>query len=220
MNDVYFNDQSLSIVDEWMGLSKDILQTEDSGCRNTVTEEEMVNRKGLGNKYSKKNHTDDALAVRLRVNDKRKKNVENYEQEVDLHGVVDEEFYDNKISSIAIRKTSNAFKNKSKIVKNQDAVIETSKVSDKLESNIFDSEKINDTDKSNNFEKNLTIDKLKIKRPKTRSKQKNIRRDNRPESEKPNRLWLGSREYAGRPLSQQTKIFLGLTGNNKLKLTK
>lgn len=50
------------------------------------------------------------------------------------------------------------------------------------------------------------------KRPKTRSKQKNIRKDNRPDDQKPSYL-LGSpnREgFAGRPLTKETKKILGL----------
>jgi len=48
------------------------------------------------------------------------------------------------------------------------------------------------------------------KRPKTRSKQKNIRKDNRPDDEKPSYLHKNSSDFAGRPLTQQTKAILGL----------
>lgn len=51
----------------------------------------------------------------------------------------------------------------------------------------------------------------KRKRTKTRSKQKNIRRDNRPAESKPAYLHAGSKEFKGRPLTEQTKSVLGLT---------
>lgn len=48
------------------------------------------------------------------------------------------------------------------------------------------------------------------KRTKTRSKQKNIRRDNRAAENKPAHLHVGNKEYAGRPLTEQTKSLLGV----------
>lgn len=50
----------------------------------------------------------------------------------------------------------------------------------------------------------------KRKRIKTRSKQKNIRRDNRPDDQKPSHLKFGSNEYKGRPITSQTREKLGL----------
>jgi hypothetical protein len=48
------------------------------------------------------------------------------------------------------------------------------------------------------------------KRKKTRSKQKNIRRDNRSDTDKPTHLQVGSKEYKGRPLTAETKAVLGM----------
>ena len=50
----------------------------------------------------------------------------------------------------------------------------------------------------------------KRKKTKTRSKQKNIRKDNRPDIHKPAYLLPGNREYKGRPLTDQTKLILGI----------
>jgi hypothetical protein len=50
----------------------------------------------------------------------------------------------------------------------------------------------------------------KRKRVKTRSKQKNIRRDNRGDELKPENLRVGSKEYKGRPLTSATKQLLGI----------
>jgi hypothetical protein len=51
------------------------------------------------------------------------------------------------------------------------------------------------------------------KRGKTRSKQKNIRRDNRSDMQKPQHLQIsqiGKKDYNGRPLTKETKIALGV----------
>lgn len=49
---------------------------------------------------------------------------------------------------------------------------------------------------------------LKRKRPKTRSKQKNIRRDRRAIEHKPEHLQIGSKHYTGRPLTEVKNIDL------------
>lgn len=59
-------------------------------------------------------------------------------------------------------------------------------------------------------EGNSNVKRKKPKRKKTRSKQKNIRRDSRTESDKPSHLNVGSSDYAGRPLTCATKEKLGL----------
>jgi hypothetical protein len=53
-------------------------------------------------------------------------------------------------------------------------------------------------------------DGQKRKRKKTRSKQKNIRRDNRQDTQKPEYLRVGSAEYRGRPLTDATKAVIGI----------
>jgi hypothetical protein len=63
-----------------------------------------------------------------------------------------------------------------------------------------------------NSDKSLSEDTSgvkKRKRIKTRSKQKNIRRDNRPDDQKPTHLKFGSKEYKGRPITFQTREKLG-----------
>ena len=51
---------------------------------------------------------------------------------------------------------------------------------------------------------------VKRKRPKTRSKQKNIRRDKRDTAFLPEHLKIGSDKYTGRPLTDETKKFMGI----------
>eukprot|EP00956_Cyclotella_meneghiniana_P022286 scaffold41942_cov72-Cyclotella_meneghiniana.AAC.6 len=59
-------------------------------------------------------------------------------------------------------------------------------------------------------EGNDTVERKKPKRKKARSKQKNIRKDSRTESDRPSYLNVGSSGYAGRPLTSATKEKLGL----------
>ena len=65
-----------------------------------------------------------------------------------------------------------------------------SNLDDKTITNQFNSQQIN---------KNSFLDRKKVK---TRSKQKNIRRDKRGEEFKPSHLVIGSKDYLGRPLTQ------------------
>jgi hypothetical protein len=62
---------------------------------------------------------------------------------------------------------------------------------------------------------NGDFEQKKHKRKKTRSKQKNIRKDSRSESERPSYLNAGSSGYAGRPLTKATKEKLGLSTAQK-----
>lgn len=76
---------------------------------------------------------------------------------------------------------------------------------------------VNSNDNQNRFAQNLTTNisdnggaVKKKKRIKTRSKQKNIRRDNRPDDKKPSHLKFGSKDYLGRPITPQTREKLSL----------
>lgn len=60
-------------------------------------------------------------------------------------------------------------------------------------------------------------DKTK-KRRKVRSKQKNIRKDTRPSSQKPDHLRIGAKTYAGRPITKETREFLNLPESRTLSL--
>jgi hypothetical protein len=57
------------------------------------------------------------------------------------------------------------------------------------------------------------LNSRKRKRVKTRSKQKNILKDNRSEFTKPAHLLPGHAEFKGRPLTQQTKQKLGISSS-------
>ena len=57
---------------------------------------------------------------------------------------------------------------------------------------------------------NMTEQRRKTKRRKIRSRQKNIRKDNRSDGEKPQHLVFGKRTYDGRPMTRETREKLGL----------
>ena len=58
----------------------------------------------------------------------------------------------------------------------------------------------------------------KRKKRKVRSKQKNIRKDNRTTSEKPDHLQNGKGFYGGRPLTKETREFLKMPQSRTLTL--
>ncbi len=60
-----------------------------------------------------------------------------------------------------------------------------------------------------------TQQKTKKKRRKVRSRQKNIRKDNRSADEKPAHLIPGSRNYQGRPMTEETRAKLNLPAPTK-----
>lgn len=67
-----------------------------------------------------------------------------------------------------------------------------------------------DTKHDNIDNSNITTN-TKRKRKKVRSRQKNIRKDNRTKEDKPSHLVVGSGvDYAGRPMTKETRIKLGL----------
>ena len=68
-----------------------------------------------------------------------------------------------------------------------------------------------DTKNNNIDSSNVTTTNTKRKRKKVRSRQKNIRKDNRTKEDKPSHLVVGSGvDYAGRPMTKETRIKLGL----------
>jgi len=76
-------------------------------------------------------------------------------------------------------------------------------------------ELISTDNNNNNDEHHIKENKSKRKRRKIRSKQKNIRKDNRNRSQKPAHLALqGSIAYGGRPLTNETREFLKLPESN------
>jgi hypothetical protein len=56
------------------------------------------------------------------------------------------------------------------------------------------------------------------KRRKVRSKQKNIRKDTRPSSQKPEHLRIGAKTFAGRPITKETREYLNLPESRSLAL--
>ena len=188
--EIYFNDSSLSIVEEWMGgiQSGHELDSEETSKESF----EIINSKaGLGSKNVLSNvaHVD-ALAVRLAKNAKKRKKSEPkgiLEADVDFHGSIEDEFEDSKVAAASSFRPKKNSKGADRVF--QSVVAEPVSVP-----------AVETADKPTESEQDEL--RTKRKRPKTRSKQKNIRRDNRPVSNKPVHLQLGSKEYRGRPLTE------------------
>ena len=73
------------------------------------------------------------------------------------------------------------------------------------------------TSNNSNIEADGDEQQQKRKRKKTRYKQKNIRKDNRSDTQKPDHLKIGSLEYKGRPITAETKKILGINHNKRNK---
>mmetsp|Transcript_534 Transcript_534/g.896 ORF Transcript_534/g.896 Transcript_534/m.896 type:complete len:224 (-) Transcript_534:43-714(-) len=129
------------------------------------------------------------------------------------HGFFDN--FDNEESRTSIGAKKSIIKNSVQI----ESTPEESKVSEKKisERTEIGKEDINPTKKS---KADSDVNEVKKKRIKTRSKQKNIRRDRRADHVKPEHLQIGNVAYAGRPLTDATKAALNLPlKTNKQSLT-
>mmetsp|Transcript_1239 Transcript_1239/g.2839 ORF Transcript_1239/g.2839 Transcript_1239/m.2839 type:complete len:265 (+) Transcript_1239:110-904(+) len=71
-----------------------------------------------------------------------------------------------------------------------------------------------------NTEEDGVAGRNKRKRKKTRSRQKNIRKDNRSIEDRPTHLVRGSADYAGRPLTFETKKKLGIARTDQQQTAK
>lgn len=145
---------------------------------------------------------------------------------VQLHGVV-ESAEESKLSRVQNKKSSNNKINQSNTNtnnlntktshSNQQTTKESTQPMTKPEkhdvfrkdfpsANNHDNDQLNhhsaDSHFNNNTNPNMNSNSYPYKRKKIRSKQKNIRKDNRPEEAKPKHLQIGSDEYAGRELTQ------------------
>lgn len=194
LKDVYYQSNASKITEEWMKSypsftesQSDIKELQYSSLGNTKnfkTREEEELEKRLLNK--KKRNKDKAITSE----DNNKINNNNEDSDID------------EVSKIHLVKTK-----KSKI----DSVNSSKQMN--TSSNI----EINRTNENKSIPNNANtmnnndIEKpIPLKRKKTRSKQKNVRKDNRANDQKPIHLQIGTKEYRGRPLTEATKKILAI----------
>jgi hypothetical protein len=191
---IFIGDSKESVVDSWVG---GIVGNGDSGSdARTSTLVHNDNRGGLGFKASS-SHPSKSDFSDSQAKLKRKQRSENTqsikEKHKDLHGVVED--IEESRTSIAKAPRNAATEMEAK-VKSKTKTSESQTIVAKSEGNPQHIQVKSEA--SNAFSETLTE---KRKRPKTRSKQKNIRRDNRENDKKPAHLLIGSKDYQGRPLT-------------------
>lgn len=213
---LFVGDENHSIVDEWMAESKDSVQhTSISSLKSTDV------KSGLGYVEDTKKPVKVADKF-VQAMEKKNKNINKRQRDNNddseyepTHGLVE----DMEESRTAI----GAFVKKSvmKAQKKQKALEEVAKAAESkpAEASSVPAETPRPLTADSNAAGSETA---KPKRVKTRSKQKNIRRDNRSAESKPSHLQIGSKEYSGRPLTQETKKLLGISkppnsGDNRNK---
>ena len=220
--DIKYSKDALSVVDEWM--SK--LGAEDSGVAiklsqpqaAEVSESTGKSTLGLGKKRSHDEIKKDELKQRIEKNEKmkekKKKQLADEDNIIrDLHGVVEME----EESKIRPTKKIQTTTTSSSITKSNYKDYIASKITNKAihssaqaptkhqptndhskAPHIPSTNELNPTTTSTNTTDTI----IKPKKHKTRSKQKNIRKDNRSNDLKPKHLQIGSEDYNGRTLTQ------------------
>ena len=210
MEDLYFEDATKGVVDDWV---KDL---EDQPTATSQGFENNDLRKNYGLGFDKKEikkqgghgmATKDVLVERMTKQQKKKE----YKRDIVeiTHGIVEEEILSRVSStSVAGRKRK---QNQEEELKKQNLTQQSTEVTP-------NPPQPQSTQSHGALGEGEISQDQPPKRVKTRSKQKNIRRDKRAEEFKPSHLHIGSKEYTGRPLTKETKAILGLPP--KVKSTK
>lgn len=226
LREVYFDRTASKIVEQWVQPSgtSSTIDDIDNMIRKSIFSTNLsessskTNRIGIGYKQHSNKVTDE-LEQRL-LNKKRKS--KNYgDKDIESTKVMDDEKEETKLDIILSTKAKSRSisEAKTKASLEDDATIRhtpssKTKSSDQSSGSVHPDTSLNDSTKQ-------YYGPIR-KRKKTRSKQKNIRRDHREQDEKPIHLQFGSKEYRGRPLSQETKRALHIDTvkkNKKRKLT-
>ena len=219
--DIKYSKDALSVVDEWM--SK--LGAEDSGVAIKLSQPQAAEVEttgkstlGLGKKRSHDEVKKDELKQRIEKNEKmkekKKKQLADEDNIIrDLHGVVEME----EESKIRPARPIQTITTSSPIAKSNYKGYIASKITNKVKHSSTQAptkhQPSNDYSKAplipstnelntTNTLPNTTDTIVKPKKHKTRSKQKNIRKDNRSNDLKPKHLQIGSEDYNGRTLTQ------------------
>lgn len=202
---VFVGDENHSIVDEWMAESKDSVQH-----TNLTSLKSGDVKSGLGYvEDSKKNVKvvdKFAQAMEKKNKNKNKRSREGNNDDEDnepTHGLVEDMEESRTAIGAFVKKSVMKAQKKQKALEDAKAA-ESQKVA-------VSAPAVEPTPVAQQSSpSDPSSESVKPKRVKTRSKQKNIRRDNRSAESKPSHLQIGSKEYSGRPLTQETKKLLGI----------
>jgi len=228
---ITFQDDSAGVVDDWMDLIAPSSSTAQQSVKNDplqLVSNEL--KSGLGfNPSSKKgektqiDHVAKLLEKQQRAT-KRKQEEAHFNEHRDLHGMIEEGDIEESKTSLATMTKKNAGavgsskpaqSKKAKAAKNNNEKAKATEPVNVVTLAVTTTAQLPSPTgpiESSSF----TLDgpeseKPYRKRKKTRSKQKNIRRDNRPETAKPEYLLQGG----GRPLTPATKAVLGIEAKPK-----
>ena len=184
MDDVYYEDEGQRIVDAWLagGASVSTKAKATTAVALALDTDKKDGKRGLGFAFDKANSKSSNKYAAEKNGKSMKRKLydvdEDEESEGEMHGIVED----------VIEKAKKAVT-----------------YSDQLLARTADKASVmqakHATSKSNNDDSN----NAPWKRPKTRSKQKNIRKDNRPVEQRPSGSW-------SRPLTPQTKVKIGVAG--------
>lgn len=222
---IFFDEQALSIVDSWLGGSNDKKDKSSSKVVSSTTGA-PVSKSGLGFKGKvPEAKIKDALQVRLEKSKKRKNesNVEPNKSKLDedknnddddddddssghqMHGIVEDmpvSRTQRNSKPVVVAKSQPKKKVAAELI-NGNLVYQKEEIKIPLEKSSVPNASIPGNAKAVGSEAPSGGEEYKRKRTKTRSKQKNIRRDNRPDSQKPSYITdTQAEDYRGRDLTE------------------
>ena len=233
---IYFDEQALSIVDSWLSGN----DNESKSAKRVATSSTIAPASKVGLGFKGKvaaEKTKDALQIRLEKSQKKKKNSEpedepiatkvatgstknnsdddndddDNDEEMQLHGVVEDmpiSRTQKSVKPVAIVKKQQP-KRKAELI-NGNLVCEMKETSLPIVLASIESTQKPSASSSSGTPGAENV--YKRKRTKTRSKQKNIRRDNRSDSQKPSYITdTQSEDYRGRYLTEVRSLLLFLS---------
>lgn len=188
MSDIYFDSSADAIVDDWIK-DVDTNPFAEKSVRIAGMPGDLRNNFGIGfDSKGKGGLKDESNALIESIKKKKAKTkLSNKDIHYELHGVVDEGEELSRTSMVTNKKVTKGIQ-KAKV--SPSASLTTNKPDVPLA--------IEGVVKAGDAEKHSDAP---TKRPKTRSKQKNIRRDKRAQEHKPNHLQIGTKDYRGRPIT-------------------
>lgn len=219
VDDVYFDGATTKVVDSWMSSSKAQASASDDiddMIRRSMFAETNVgmNHKTGGNSRGGLGFTSDRPTgvafneLEQRLLSKRKRQKETKPAETSYKNLSIEKSYSNSMiddSSISKIDMISSKKGNKSIVQQTHKDLSNQKIAAKSSTNLEPSSNAKLSKNHGLIEQGKdpqTTNNETRKRKKTRSKQKNIRRDTRTDDKKPVHLQYGSKEYKGRPLSE------------------
>lgn len=203
---VVFVDDSKTLLQEWMGNSASATNMDFTSEVHTDSIP-LRGKAGLGARTPHavgQDHTD-ALAIRLSKNAKKRKLIDSKNQDqdnddIDFHGTVEEDMDESKIRAVS-RRSKSTIRPLAKISQSETDAAAFAASGIKPQNIVADIKILDDSTPGEGLDQIV-----KRKRVKTRSKQKNIRRDNRPATVKPAHLQIGSKDYKGRPITKVSSL--------------